>query len=212
MVRIRLTSFFVKKIAVPGGASPSPTASLLLVPLLFHPLEKLGSVAVVLHDEVEVLVAAAGEVHERGARDAGAGDLDRLREGVAGFDRRDDALMPRQEEERLDGLLVADGLILDSSHLVQERVLRTGGGIIEAAGVGVDRRGVAVFVGEHDAVEAVHDALGAVGDGRRVVAELRASAQRLDADELDRVREKRREHADGVRPAADAGDPTQAMT
>ena len=113
--------------------------------------------------------------------------------------------MAGEQEEGFDGVLVVDSRVFNAVHLVQEGVLGACGRVVEAAGVGVDRRGLAVFVRQHDGLEAVHDALGPVGDGGGVVAQLRTAAQGLDADELDGVRQEGGEHADGVGAAADAG-------
>ena len=79
------------------------------------------------------------------------------------------------------------------------------GGIIEAAGIGVDWCGIAVFICQHDALEAVHDALCTVGDGSGIVAEFGAAAQGLYTDQFNRICQEGGEHADGVGSAADAG-------
>ena len=113
--------------------------------------------------------------------------------------------MAGEQEEGLDRVLVVDRGIFDSVHLMQEGMLGTCGGVVQAARVGVDRGRISVFVGQHDGLEAVHDALGAVGDGGRVVAQLGPPAQGLDADQLDGVRQEGREHADGVGASAHTG-------
>ena len=118
---------------------------------------------------------------------------------------RDDTLMPGQQEQCLDGILVPDSGIADAAEVVEQRVLRACRRIIQAAGVGIYRSRIAVLIGQHDAVEAVHDAFFSVCDGCRVVPQLRAAAQGLHTHQLHRVRQERREHADGVGTAADTG-------
>ena len=80
-----------------------------------------------------------------------------------------------------------------------------GGRIIEPACNGIYRRGIAVFVFQHNAVESVHYAFFAVRQACRVVADVFASAHRFDADKPYGIVQKRVEHTDTVTAAADAG-------
>ena len=167
--------------------------------------EEFFAVAVVFDDKIKILVSAAGEVDENGPGGACPCDLDRVGQGMGALDCGDDSLMPGEQEKGLDRLVIIDGSIFDTVHLVQKGVLGTGSRIVESAGIGIDGSGIALLVGQHDALEAVHDALGSVGDGGRVVAEFGTASQGLYADQLDGIRQKRSEHADGVGAASHAG-------
>ena len=158
-----------------------------------------------MDDEVEVFVASAGEVDENGTGDTGPGDTDSVSQGVRALDRGDDSLVSGEKEEGLNGVLVIDGCVFDAVHLVQQCMFGACGGIIETAGIGIDRGGIAVFIGQHDALEAVHDAFCAVGDGSGIVAQPGAPAQRLYTDELDGICQEGSEHTDRVGTAADTG-------
>ena len=70
---------------------------------------------------------------------------------------------------------------------MEECVLRSNGGVIQAAGNGVNRGRLAIFIFQHDAFKAVHDAFFAKLHGGCVVAQLFASSQRLDSGNVNRV-------------------------
>ena len=97
-----------------------------------------------------------------------------------------------QTVEGVDGLFVVDHVILDAADAVQECVLRAGRGIVQTAGHRVNRRGIAVFVLEHDAVKAVHDPLGAVLQACRMIAKGGASAKGLHAVNIHGIVQKSR--------------------
>src|SRR5438552_13148608 len=56
------------------------------------------------HHDLEVLVTSAGETHQRGLPGPVARDRRKLGDGVRGLERRDDALRPRQQRERVKRL------------------------------------------------------------------------------------------------------------
>ena len=124
---------------------------------------------------------------------------------MGAFDGGDDALHPGEGEEGVDGLLVSNHIVLNSAQIPEEGVLRAGGGVVQAAGYRVHRGGAALFVFEHNAVEAVHDPFRAVLEAGGVVSQGRASAQRLHAVNLYRVVQEPGEHAHGVGAAAYTG-------
>ena len=136
----------------------------------------------------------------------GLGQLHAVGHRVGAFDGGDDALHPGQPEEGVDGLLVVDDIVLDSADLLQEGVLRAGGGVIQTAGNGVDGGGLAVFILEHDGVEAVHDALGAVLQAGGMVAQLGAAAQRLNTVNIHGVIQEAGEEAGSIGAAAHTGN------
>src|SRR6185437_6726491 len=88
-----------------------------------------------LGDGVHVLVAAAGEVHEEDpvARHRGR-DLHRIRDRVARFQRRDDALQAAERMEGLERLVVGDRHVLRASGVLEPGVLGAHAGIVEAGG------------------------------------------------------------------------------
>ena len=159
-----------------------------------------------LHHVIQVLVSAAGKTDEDRAGAAFTGNADRVGEGVRTFNGRNDALMAGEQEERFNGVIVIHGDVVDAAHVMQHGVLGADGGIIQPAGVGIDGGGVAIFIGEHDAVEAVHHALFAVSDGRGVITHAGAAAERLYPVDLHRVCKEGHKHTDGIGAAADAGD------
>ena len=82
-------------------------------------------------DIVHVLVAAAGEVDQHRAVIHALRQLDAVGNGVCALDGGDDTLQTGQIEEGVDGVVVADDVVLDAAKLVQERVLRAGGGVVQ---------------------------------------------------------------------------------
>src|SRR5450759_5054374 len=78
-----------------------------------------------LGDGVHVLVAAAGQIHQqdlvfRHARR----DFRRLRQRVAGFQRRDDALVVAQVVKGLERFIVGNGGVLGAARVLQPGMLR----------------------------------------------------------------------------------------
>ena len=162
--------------------------------------------AVVFDDIVHVLITAAGEVDEDGAVVHGLGKLHGVGNGVGTFDGGDYALEASQLIESINGLLVVHNVILNSAKLMEEGVLRAGGGIVQTAGYGVNGSGLAVFILEHDGIKAMHNALGAILQAGCMVAKLGTAAKRLNAIDIDGVIEEAGEHTGGVGAAANAGN------
>ena len=136
----------------------------------------LSTDTVFLNDIIHVLIAAAGEVDEHGAFAHGLGQLHAVGNGMGAFDSRDDALHAGQFKESVDGLIVGHDIVRHTAQIVQEGVFRPAGWLVQAAGYGVDRSGVAVFILQHDGIEAVHNAFFAVGQAGSMVAHLDASS------------------------------------
>ena len=121
------------------------------------------------------------------------------------FERGNDAFEAREAEKRFDRFFVADLRGLFASRFVPVGMFRSDGRIVQAARRGVDRRGIAVRVLEHERVEAVHHAFRSEGERAGVVAELGASAERFHAVDFHRVVREPVEKSRGVRAAAHAG-------
>ena len=159
---------------------------------------------VLLNDVVEILVAPAAEVDEDRARVHLLGATHGVGDRMGAFERGDDSLVARKFEECADRFFVGRRIVLDAPNLAQKGVLRSDGWVVESACYRIHRSRLARRVLEHDAVKAVHDALLAIRHGRRMIAELLAKPQRLDADDLHGIVEERHEHADGIAAAAHA--------
>ena len=123
-------------------------------------------------DIIHILIPTAGEIDEHGALAHGLCQLHAVGNSVRAFDGRNDALHAGKLEESIDGLIIGHDIVLHSAKIVQEGVFGAAGGLVQAAGDGVDRGGVAVFVLQHDGIEAVHNAFLAVGQAGSVVAHL----------------------------------------
>ena len=128
---------------------------------------------------------------------------------MGALDGGDDALQTGKGEESIesiDGVLAPDHVVGHAAQIVKECVLRSGGGIIRPAGHGIDRRRAAVFMLEHDAVEAVHDTLAAIAQTGGMIAQCRTAPQRLDAVDIHRIVQEPGKHVHGIGPAAHAGN------
>ena len=101
---------------------------------------------------------------------------------------------------------VTDG-VLHPAGVLEEGVLRTHRGIVQAGGDGVGLLDLAVLVLEDVGVGAVEDARGASRQRGAVLAGVEAQTARLDAHHAHaRVVHELVEHADGVAAGAHAGD------
>ena len=65
-----------------------------LFPLFFHLFQELVPIPILFYHEIQVFVAAAGEVDQDRARHAGPGDLDGVGQRVRAFNGGDDAFVP----------------------------------------------------------------------------------------------------------------------
>ena len=132
----------------------------------------------------------------------------RVVERVGGLERRDDALEPRDQLVRLDRVVVLDRDVRRAAAVAQPGVLGTRARVVEPGRDRVRLLDLAVVVLEHRRQRAVQDAgQAARGERGAVAAGHQALPRRLDADELDvLVVDEAGEHADRVRPAADARD------
>src|SRR3954451_11993623 len=154
----------------------------------------------------EVLVApprAADDVEPR----LGVGQ-ERVVQRVGRLERRDDALEPGDAAERRERVVVAHGHVLRPPRVAQPRVLGPRAGVVEPGRDRVRLADLALVVLEDRRQRPVqHAGPPARGQRRAVAPGLEPLARRLDADELDaRVIDEAGEHADRVRPAADARD------
>ena len=110
--------------------------------------------------------------------------------------------------QRLQRLVVVGAIRTARGPIVmQQRVLGPDARIVEAGGDRVGLLDLPVLVLQQQRIAALQHAGRAVGERRGVLAEARAAAARLDADDLHAaIRHERMEHADRIRAAADAGE------
>jgi hypothetical protein len=129
-------------------------------------------------------------------------------ERVRGLERRDDPLEPRDAQERGQRLLVGHRNVRRPAGVTQPRVLWPGAGVVEPGAHRVRLEDLAVVALQHRGQRAVeHARLAADGERRAVAAGLQPLPRGLDADQRDGlVADEPGEHADRVRPAADARD------
>ena len=85
----------------------------------------------VFDDVVHILITTAGQVDQHRAGAHGLCQLHAVSHGVGALDGRDDALFAGQLVESVDGLLIVDDIVFDTTDLLQEGVLGTGGGIVQ---------------------------------------------------------------------------------
>src|SRR5438093_1442479 len=163
------------------------------------------------HHVFEILVTATGEADEHvGVRAIPQTDVREVGDRMRRLERGDDALGPRQDAERFERLRIGARHVLDATGLVQERMLGPDAWIVEAGGHRVRLADLAVLVLQHVAARAVEHADAAAADRRRVLAALDAEPARLHATQPHlAVLEERAEHADRIRPAADAFETQQ---
>src|SRR5581483_8728009 len=160
-----------------------------------------------LRDCLQILVAAPGKADQddvvgvklrRHLLDVG--------DGVRRLQRRDDALAAAEVLEGLEGLSVGDADVAGTFRSLEEAVLRSHAGVIQARAdaVGLDDlpEGVLQQVG----VGAMKHAGPAAAETGSVFAGLQAAARGFDADEAHgRIVDEIAEQADGVAAAANAG-------
>ncbi len=158
--------------------------------------------------DVDILVAAPGEVHQQqGLRAEFGAQLQRAGQRVRGFDRRDDPLGTAQQGERVHCLTVGDGAVTRPAGLGKPGMLRPDARIVEPSGNRVRVQGLAIGVLQQVGPHPVDHPGGAAGQRGRVPAGGQAVAARFTADQAHAlVRDEGVEHADRVRPAAHAGD------
>ncbi len=113
----------------------------------------------------------------------GRRQLDDLGQGVAGLQRRDDALGAGQDMEGGQGLVVGDGDVLGAAAVLEPGMLGPDAGVVEAGGDGVGLDDLAVVVLHQIGAVTVQHPGPARAQGRRVVAGLNALPRRLDADQ-----------------------------
>ena len=155
-----------------------------------------------------VLVAAARDVHDDDLIGAhGRREFARISDGVRAFDCRDDALHTAEVFERVDGLVVGDGHVSRASAVVQRGMLGPDARVVKAGGNGVHRCDLPVLILTEVAFHAMEDAEPPCGDrcggfGRIGPATCGFAPDKLHRRVFDEVIER----ADGVAPAADAGE------
>src|SRR5262249_3646076 len=136
---------------------------------------------------LKILVSAAREAEQ----DELLVELGDPRQRVGGLERREDPFRPRQPPARGERFLVRGGGGLGAAGVAQERVLRTGAGVVQAGGDRLGIEDLAVLVGEHGRARAVQDG-GAAGTEAR-------GAAGLHSEQANRVVEEGREQTDRVR-------------
>ena len=73
-------------------------------------------------------------------------EADAFGDGVRAFERGDDAFGARETERGVEGFGIGGGGVLGAAGIVQRRVLRADGGVVEAGGDGVREGDLAVVV------------------------------------------------------------------
>src|ERR671916_2451461 len=123
--------------------------------------------------DLDILIAAAGEVHDQVL--AGSELLRHLlgvEDRVRGFERRDDSLEPGTQGKSSERLLVGDARVLDQPLVLEVGVLGTDGGIVEAGGDRVRLSDLALFGLEDVAQGTVQHAGAPAGERGPVIPRL----------------------------------------
>ena len=108
-----------------------------------------------------------------------------MRQGVAGFQRGDDALYAGQGVKRLQRLAVGDRDIGGPAHVFQPGVFRPHAGIVEAGRDRVCLDDLAVIILDQISPVAMQDARPAGIERGRVPARFKPGARRLDPIDHD---------------------------
>jgi hypothetical protein len=111
------------------------------------------------------------------------GQLHGVGHGVAGFQRRDDALGAAQVVEGLQRLVVGDAHVFGAADVLQPGVLGADAGVVQAGADAVRLGDLAVVVLQHVGAVAVQHAGAAALQRGRVLAAVQAFAGRFDADQ-----------------------------
>src|SRR5690606_15143304 len=158
-------------------------------------------------DGVYVLVATAGEVaQDQGVLRQFARQPDRLGDGVAGFERRQDAFGAGELVERSQRLLVGDADVLGAAGVLEEGMLGADARVVQAGRYRMRLGDLAVVVADHVGAVAVQHAHATGRERGRVAAGVDTVARRLGADDAHRrIVEEGVEQADRIAAAADAG-------
>lgn len=118
---------------------------------------------------------------------------------------RNDPLEMREFIKNFDRLGIIACTDNRSTDIAKVGVFRSDRRIIDTRSEGVDRCRFALFVFQHDGVEAVHDPLFTVGKRGGMLSKLGAHTQRLDPMQLNRIIDK-----SGKNPLAFEPPPTHA--
>ncbi len=158
------------------------------------------------HD-AHVLVAPAGEIHDQNViRRQLWRQPDTFRHCVRALERGHNAFGPGQPHGRLQGLFIGSRNILRPTRVMQGRMLRPDGGVVQAGGDRVGQRDLASIVLQEVRVGALQHAGASAVEAGGVAAQRRATAARLDADQPDtRLIDKVIERANRIGPATHAG-------
>ena len=160
----------------------------------------------ILAVDVGVFVATPGEVHEENLSGCVRRAADGFRDGVGGFERRDDSLRAGEARAPRERLAVGRRDVLGAALVVQPGVLRSDAGVVEAGGDRVRQRH---SVRRYPAAGSCRRLAGrpaAAGKAAACSPSSRAPPARFDADQPD-VPDPRGtgEDADGIASAAHAG-------
>ena len=162
------------------GDQPRPALGLELREARVDPAAH-SSTPMALRDREHVLVAAAAQIHDDDlVRCQRRRQLDHLADGVAGLERRQDALEPAAEREGVQRLVVGDRLDLDPADVLEPGLLRPDARIVEPGRDRVRLDHLAVLVLQQVGALAVQDAGPARGHRRGVLAGVDAVARGLD--------------------------------
>ena len=135
-----------------------------------------------LRGGVHVLVTTAGAVEDHLlALLEGGHELLEVRERVGGLERGDDTFHAGHADKGVESLLVRHGVVLGAAKVLEERVLGSDAGVVEARGDGVRLDDLALLVLDEVGEGAVEDAGLAEGERRGVLCLLYTSPSPRDA-------------------------------
>ncbi|MPM47170.1 hypothetical protein SDC9_93878 [bioreactor metagenome] len=156
----------------------------------------------------DVLVATARQAHENGLVLAHLlGQLHRIGESVAGFERGDDAFGAAQVVEGLQRFAVGDAHVLRAADLLQPGMLGADAGVVQARADGVRLGDLAILILQDESAVAVQHARGAALQRRGVLAAIQAFTSGFHADQARLFeRDVGVEDAHGIAATAHAGD------
>ena len=130
-----------------------------------------------------------------------------MRDGVGGFEGRDDAFDFGESAEAGEGFVVGGVVVVDAAGVAVVAVFWANCGVVESGGDGVGELDLAVGVGEEPSFGALQHAELAALEARGVAASHDAVAAGFDTGHFDGfVIYKGMEKSNGVAAAADAGD------
>src|SRR5262249_9089399 len=86
----------------------------------------------ILPIDVDVLIAASGEVHDEDFVGRARSEAHGFGDGMRGLERRNETLFTREPAGGFERLAVVNRSVFGPSYFTEQRVLRSDGGVIEA--------------------------------------------------------------------------------